>query len=60
FFAYEAGKGKLHHVGIYYGNGKMIHAPQTGKGVEVISLKDTVYEKELYAARRYWQEAGEK
>ncbi|GGJ52560.1 C40 family peptidase [Virgibacillus salexigens] len=54
FFAYEEGKGKLHHVGIYYGDGKMIHSPQTGKGVEIIELKHTVYEKELCAARRYW------
>lgn len=60
FFAYDEGKGKLHHVGIYYGKGKMIHAPQTGKGVEVTPLKDTVYEKELCAARRYWHEAEEK
>ncbi|PAV31341.1 peptidase [Virgibacillus profundi] len=54
FFAYEEGKGRLHHVGIYYGDGKMIHAPQTGKGIEIISMKGTKYEKELCAARRYW------
>ncbi|MBY7144709.1 C40 family peptidase [Virgibacillus sp. NKC19-3] len=55
FFAYEEGKGKLHHVGIYYGNGKMLHAPQTGKGVEIVALKGTIYERELCAARRYWR-----
>ncbi|KOO50759.1 C40 family peptidase [Priestia koreensis] len=55
FFAYEEGKGKLHHVGIYYGNGEMIHAPQTGKGIEVIELKGTIYEKELCHASRYWK-----
>jgi cell wall-associated NlpC family hydrolase len=55
FFAYEEGKGNLHHVGIYDGNNKMLHAPQTGSGVEVIPLKGTVYEKELFAVRRYWK-----
>ncbi|WP_156290891.1 C40 family peptidase [Oceanobacillus salinisoli] len=56
FFAYEEGKGRIHHVGIYYGDGKMLHSPQTGKGIEVISLAGTKYEKELCAARRYWRD----
>lgn len=55
FFAYEEGKGALHHVGIYYGEGKMLHSPQTGKGIEIIELAGTKYEKELCAAKRYWQ-----
>lgn len=54
FFAYEEGKGELHHVGIYYGGGKMIHCPHTGKVIEIIELTGTVYEKELCAASRYW------
>lgn len=54
FFAYEEGKGRLHHVGIYYGEGKMLHSPQTGKGIEIKPLPGTIYEKELCAARRYW------
>ena len=60
FFAYEEGKGRLHHVGIFYGEGKMLHSPQTGKGIEIIELAGTKYEKELCAARRYWHDAGEK
>ncbi|AIF44649.1 C40 family peptidase [Virgibacillus sp. SK37] len=59
FFAYEEGKGKLHHVGIFYGNGKMLHSPQTGKGIEIITLEGTKYEKELCAACRYWHENEE-
>ncbi len=55
FFAYEEGKGALHHVGIYYGNGKMIHSPTTGKSIEITTLAGTVYEKELCGARRYWK-----
>ncbi|HLS09918.1 C40 family peptidase [Lentibacillus sp.] len=57
FFAYEEGKGRLHHVGFYYGHGKMLHSPQTGRGIELIELKGTKYEKELCAATRYWQQA---
>ncbi|WP_339226539.1 C40 family peptidase [Oceanobacillus sp. FSL K6-2867] len=59
FFAYEEGKGSLHHVGIYYGHGRMLHSPQTGKGIEIITLAGTKYEKELCAARRYWHNEGE-
>lgn len=59
FFAYEEGKGKIHHVGIYYGNGKLLHSPNTGKCIEIIDLENTIYEKELCSARRYWLETGE-
>jgi gamma-D-glutamyl-L-lysine dipeptidyl-peptidase len=59
FFAYEEGKGSIHHVGIYYGDGKMIHSPNTGKTIEIITLEGTYYEKELCKARRYWQETGD-
>ncbi|MDN3020051.1 C40 family peptidase [Paenibacillus sp. BSR1-1] len=54
FFAYEEGKGRIHHVGIYYGEGKLLHSPKTGKTVEIIPLEGTIYERELCAARRYW------
>lgn len=56
FFAYEEGKGSLHHVGIYYGNGQMIHSPTPGKAIEIIGLAGTVHEKELCAVRRFIQE----
>ena len=32
------GKGSIHHVGIYVGNGNMIHAPQTGDVVKISSI----------------------
>jgi cell wall-associated NlpC family hydrolase len=57
FFAYEGGKGRIHHVGIYYGDGKLLHSPNTGKTVEIIPLAGTIYERELCAARRYWVES---
>lgn len=56
FFAYEHGKGAVHHVGMYYGDGKMIHSPSTGRFIEITPLKGTVYEEELCGIRRYWEE----
>ncbi|GGE32069.1 gamma-D-glutamyl-L-lysine endopeptidase [Pullulanibacillus camelliae] len=53
FFSHNADKKRIHHVGIYYGDGCMIHAPNTGKAVEIISLEGTVYAKEFCLARRY-------
>ncbi|MDF2911513.1 MAG: endopeptidase, partial [Sporolactobacillus laevolacticus] len=55
FFAYEKGKGYVHHVGIYYGDGKMIHSPTPGKIVSITVLKGSKYEEELCAIRRYWK-----
>lgn len=54
FFAYEEGKGAVHHVGMYVGDGEMIHSPKTGKTIEIVALKGTLYEAELCGARRYW------
>ncbi|WP_318036121.1 C40 family peptidase [Halobacillus salinarum] len=57
FFAYE--NGSIHHVGFYYGDGKMLHSPNTGKNIEIIDIEGTIYEKELCQARRYWEETNE-
>ncbi|MFD4909018.1 C40 family peptidase [Kitasatospora purpeofusca] len=35
--------GDLHHVGLYIGDGKMIHAPRTGKNVEVLPIDAMPY-----------------
>jgi cell wall-associated NlpC family hydrolase len=42
----------LGHVGIYLGRGRMIHAPQTGRNVEVVRLGATNYGARLIGARR--------
>jgi cell wall-associated NlpC family hydrolase len=42
----------LGHVGLYLGGGEMVHAPYTGKRVEVIELAETNYGKRLIGARR--------
>ncbi|MFD9127327.1 C40 family peptidase, partial [Kitasatospora sp. NPDC059571] len=33
----------LHHVGIYIGGGKMIHAPRTGKNIEITPIEYMPY-----------------
>jgi peptidoglycan DL-endopeptidase CwlO len=42
----------LGHVGLYVGNGRMVHAPQTGRDVEVVTLSATGYGSRLVGARR--------
>jgi cell wall-associated NlpC family hydrolase len=42
----------LGHVGLYVGNGRMVHAPQTGRNVEVVRLGAAGYGGRLTGARR--------
>jgi cell wall-associated NlpC family hydrolase len=42
----------LGHVGLYVGRGRMVHAPQTGRDVEVVQLDATGYGSRLVGARR--------
>ena len=42
----------LGHVGLYIGNGRMVHSPETGRNVEVARLAGTNYGSRLIAARR--------
>lgn len=42
----------LGHAGLYLGGGRMVHAPYSGKSVEVVSLAETNYGARLVAARR--------
>jgi len=39
FFAHDKGRGLIHHVGFYYGNGIMLHSPSTGQSVELFKLE---------------------
>jgi cell wall-associated NlpC family hydrolase len=40
------------HVGIYLGDGKFIHAPRTGKSVNVADMRSAYWQKRFNGARR--------
>jgi cell wall-associated NlpC family hydrolase len=42
----------LGHVGLYLGRGRMVHAPHSGKTVEVVGLASSNYGSRLVGARR--------
>jgi cell wall-associated NlpC family hydrolase len=42
----------LGHVGMYVGRGRMVHAPQSGRLVEVVRLAGSHYGSRLVGARR--------
>lgn len=53
FYAYNNGKGKVHHVSMYIGNGMMIHSPNSARTVEIIPVDTPGYKEEFAGARRY-------
>ena len=46
--------GDVHHVGIYVGNGQMIHAPHTGDVVRIADMNTPYYTSTYYCARRVY------
>ncbi|HWG15988.1 MAG TPA: C40 family peptidase, partial [Streptosporangiaceae bacterium] len=52
FFA-EQPAGRIHHVGLALGDGRMVYSPRTGRPVEVTALAAEPYATELVSARRY-------
>ncbi|WP_338754817.1 C40 family peptidase [Bacillus sp. FJAT-52991] len=54
FFAHDNGKGRVHHVAMYAGDGMMIHSPNSKKDVEIIPVNTKGYIEELANARRYF------
>ncbi|WNQ13942.1 NlpC/P60 family protein [Paenibacillus aurantius] len=55
FFAHEKGKGAVHHVGIYAGEGKMLHSPETIFSIELVDLATYKLAEEHCISRRYWE-----
>ena len=51
FFSRRA-RGQVDHVGIYLGEGRFLHAPRTGKQVEVSSLDNAYWNDRFVQARR--------
>jgi cell wall-associated NlpC family hydrolase len=54
YFAYESGAGYIHHVGMYVGNGKMIHSPNPSRRVEIVNIDRSGWIKEYAGAIRYY------
>lgn len=50
---FYATDGVVHHVSMYAGRGRMVHAPGTGKTVEVIPISTPAYAREYAGARRF-------
>ncbi|SUO97206.1 C40 family peptidase [Suttonella ornithocola] len=44
--------GKITHVGLYIGDGKMLHSPQTGEHVRIESIQKPNWQKRYAGARR--------
>lgn len=47
-----AKNGRIHHVGIYAGDGRMIHAPHTGDVVKLSDFNTSYRQREFVGARR--------
>jgi cell wall-associated NlpC family hydrolase len=43
----------LGHVGMYIGRGKMVHAPQSGRNVEIVTLSRSRYGSRVVGVRRF-------
>jgi len=53
FFAAQGGRGQIHHVGMYIGDGMMIHAPNSSSTICVETVDSGNYREEYWGARRY-------
>ncbi|RSL31836.1 peptidoglycan endopeptidase [Salibacterium salarium] len=53
FFARNGGTGDVHHVGMYVGNGEMIHSPNSRSTVEKVVINESDYADSYHSASRY-------
>ncbi|KLT73893.1 membrane protein [Neisseria arctica] len=44
--------GRISHVGLYIGNNRFIHAPRTGKSIEITSMSNKYWNARYVTARR--------
>ena len=51
-FSSTDGSGRVTHVGIYIGNGQMIHAPQEGDVVKVTNSNSSYWQSTFVTAKR--------
>ncbi|MEW1551962.1 bifunctional lytic transglycosylase/C40 family peptidase [Streptomyces tsukubensis] len=48
----KSGSGAIYHVALYAGDGNVVHAPRTGKNVELVPLTSAMPERDYYGATR--------
>lgn len=53
-FSSNGSSSGVHHVGIYIGGNKMVHAPTTGQPVQVANLNTNYWQREWYTCRRLY------
>lgn len=53
FFATNNNVGRVSHVGMYIGNGQMIHAPQPGETVTIVSINNSYWNNTYVTSRSY-------
>lgn len=53
FFANDNSPDKIHHVGMYIGEGQMIHAPNSKSVIRIEPFENGIYGEEYWGARRY-------
>lgn len=58
FFRLQSRRGDVSHVGIYTGQRRFVHAPQTGRDVSEASLDDPYYRARYAGAGRFYEERG--
>jgi len=58
FFRLQSRRGDVSHVGIYTGQRKFVHAPQTGRNVAEASLDDPYYRARYAGAGRFHEDRG--
>ena len=49
---FSTSRGRISHVGLYIGNNRFIHAPRTGKSIEITSLGNKYWNSKYVIARR--------
>ena len=50
---FYATNGKVHHVSMYAGGGRIVHAPSTGRNIETIAVTTASFASEFAGARRF-------
>jgi gamma-D-glutamyl-L-lysine dipeptidyl-peptidase len=53
---FRASSGRIHHVGVYAGDGAFIHSPATGRAVTISSLSQQPYAGEFAGGRRFLEQ----